>query len=92
VGVHGVSSENVNIIAQGQELLGQMADVKPTSQAKQSRPGDSNNIAKGKGISDDKPAAGPGPGTGRQAAKAGSTLGQTNAKPRSQGGGFLPRK
>ncbi len=91
-GVAGVSSSNIGVIAQGPGLLGQMSDIKPTSKAKPSLPGDAGNVSSGAGISDDKPAAGFGPGQGRQPAQAGVTKGKTLARPRGSSGGFLPSK
>jgi hypothetical protein len=83
-------STNVNAIAMGgPDLLGQMP-VKPTSQARPAATGGSGNLV-GDGVGKLPPAAS-GPGTGRQPAAQGATIGQTNARPRSQGGGFLPRK
>jgi hypothetical protein len=82
-------STNVNAIATGGPgLIGQMP-VKPTSQARPAATGGGGNLV-GDGTGKLPPAAS-GPGTGRQPAAQGATIGQTKARPRSTGGGFLPK-
>jgi hypothetical protein len=83
-------SANVNAIATGGPgLLGQMP-VKPTSQARPAATGGPGNLV-GDGTGG-HPPAGQGPGTGRQPAQQGATIGQTKARPRSSGGGFIGAK
>ncbi len=82
------SSDTAKSIAAGGQLFGQ-GDLGAPVVAVPMKANDGTNVVSGQGGTLPGPAAGAGPGTGRQPAAAGSTIGQTKAAPRPMTGGFL---
>jgi hypothetical protein len=77
-------ADGTKLFAQGGEIFSQGFGAKPVTAPAASEPGDNTNVSSNpKGLTSGFPDAGAGPGNGRQPAAAGSTIGQTKARPRT---------